>query len=100
MTLFSCRCPHQRGRDGKDPLDHPAHCRQSSEDQALPCTLCFVQSKVSQSVEFLSFSRVFMMQETGAGLSALAPLVGPAVSEELKGWTFYRCPLHLLCSAL
>lgn len=30
MTLFSCRCPHQRGRDGKDLLDHPAHCGQTS----------------------------------------------------------------------
>lgn len=41
MTLFSCRCPHQRGRDGKDLLDHPAHCSQTNV-RSVPALYFFV----------------------------------------------------------
>lgn len=93
MTLFSCRCPHQRGRDGRDLL---AHGSQSSgrSGPALYFFLCFVQSKLSRSVEFLSFPHVFRMQKTGAELSSLAFSLRPTISEELKGWTFYQVSLE------
>lgn len=99
MTLFSCRCPHQRGRDGKDLLDHPAHCSQSSVRSvpALYFVFCPVQTVSLYWISVLP--KCLIMQGTGAELSSVAFSLGPTISEELKGWTFYRCPLNLLGSA-
>lgn len=67
-------------RHGKDPLAHPAHgCQASGRSVLALYFLCFVQSKLSQSIEFLSLPRGFILQETGAGLSFLVLSLGLAV---------------------
>lgn len=62
------------------------------EDQPLHCTfLCFVLSKLSQSIEFLSLPHLYTAGNRGR-IVFLGPFFKAYSLEELKGWTCYRCP--------
>lgn len=77
----SCTDVPTRVQGWKRPISSPCPWL-SGQWKISPCTvhfLCFVQSKLSQSIEFLSLPHVFILQETGAGLYFLALSLGLTV---------------------